>query len=164
MLSASAPITLPPLPARSSPREFTRVRFRPPRAFSSSATATATSTAYASREDTASPYLNLQRMNSCTSLYEVLGIPTGASFQEIKSAYRRLARVCHPDVAAVDRRDSSATDFMKIHAAYSTLSDPVKRADYDRKLLPRYRPMTSVRMASGFTGYTRRNWETDQCW
>ncbi|XP_038883841.1 chaperone protein dnaJ 11, chloroplastic-like [Benincasa hispida] len=162
MLSASSPLTLPPLPLRSSPREFTRVRFRPPQAFSS--TATASSTAYASREDTASPYLNLQRMASCTSLYEVLGIPSGASFQEIKSAYRRLARVCHPDVAAVDRKDSSATDFMKIHAAYSTLSDPEKRADYDRKLLRRFRPVASVRMASGFTGYTRRNWETDQCW
>ncbi|XP_023003937.1 chaperone protein dnaJ 11, chloroplastic [Cucurbita maxima] len=162
MISAFSPLTLPPLPARFSPREFTHVRFRPPQAFS--ATATASSTAYATRENTALPYLNLQRMPSYTSLYDVLGLPTEASFQEIKSAYRRLARVSHPDVAAIDRKDSSANDFMKIHAAYSTLSDPEKRADYDRKLLRRCRPVASVRMASGFTGYTRRNWETDQCW
>ncbi|KAE8709498.1 Chaperone protein dnaJ 11 [Hibiscus syriacus] len=73
-------------------------------------------------------------MAACTSLYQVLGIPIGASNQEIKSAYRRLARVCHPDVAAIDRKDSSADEFMEIHAAYSTLSDPEKRAVYDSKV------------------------------
>uniref|UniRef100_A0A2P2N152 Uncharacterized protein MANES_02G104900 n=1 Tax=Rhizophora mucronata TaxID=61149 RepID=A0A2P2N152_RHIMU len=94
------------------------------------------------------------------SLYEVLGIPVGASGQEIKTAYRQLARTCHPDVAAVDRKDSSAGEFMRIHAAYSTLYDPEKRAVYDRKLFRRnQRPLTA-----GLSGYGGRNWETDQCW
>ncbi|XP_003533165.1 chaperone protein dnaJ 11, chloroplastic-like [Glycine soja] len=75
-------------------------------------------------------YLN----SSYFSLYDILGIPSDASNQEIKAAYQRLARVYHPDMAAIDRKNSSADEFMKIHAAYSTLSDPDKRANYDRSL------------------------------
>ena len=101
-------------------------------------------------------------MSSFNSLYEILGIPAAASHQEIKAAYRRLARVCHPDVAAVDRKDSSADEFMKIHAAYSTLSDPQKRATYDRSLLVRRQKPLST--SSSFPSYGGRNWETDQCW
>ncbi|KAJ1408790.1 DnaJ domain containing protein [Sesbania bispinosa] len=132
-----------------------RVRSRPIVAF---ATATATAEARSTwTEQPRTSYLN----SSCTSLYEILGIPAGASNQEIKAAYRRLARVCHPDVAAIDRKNSSADEFMKIHAAYSTLSDPDKRASYDRSLFRRQRPLST---ASIFSGYSSRNWETDQCW
>ncbi|CAB4287803.1 unnamed protein product [Prunus armeniaca] len=155
MLSAStstffaAPIlsaTPPP------PKTSTRAHFRPISAFAAGSTCTSDETATAS-------YLGHQKM---TSLYEILGIPAVATCQEIKSAYRRLARVCHPDVAAIERKDTSADEFMKIHAAYSTLSDPEKRADYDRKFMRRSRPLST---ASGYSGYyTRRNWETDQCW
>lgn len=143
--------------AVASPSSSCRVRSRPIVAF-----ATATSTAEARSSWTEQPprpsYLN----SSCSSLYDILGIPAGASSQEIKAAYRRLARVCHPDVAAIDGKNSSADEFMKIHAAYSTLSDPDKRANYDRSLFRRQqRPLST---AAVFTGYTRRNWETDQCW
>ncbi|MBA0559624.1 hypothetical protein Golob_016578, partial [Gossypium lobatum] len=98
----------------------------------------------------------------CTSLYQVLGISVGASNLEIKAAYRRLARVCHPDVAEIGRKDLSAEEFLKIHTAYSTLSDPEKRAVYDSKLIwRRQRPLVS---ASRVTGYNKgRSWETDQC-
>ncbi|OMP11415.1 hypothetical protein CCACVL1_00529 [Corchorus capsularis] len=139
-----------------------RVKFRPSLV---AATATATenfTSTYTSKQEkgSSSGYLSRPGMASCTSLYEVLGISVGASNQEIKAAYRRLARVCHPDVAAIDRKDSSADEFMKIHAAYSTLSDPEKRAVYDSKLIwRRQRPLTS---ASRFS--RGRNWETDQCW
>ncbi|KAH7846803.1 hypothetical protein Vadar_018361 [Vaccinium darrowii] len=101
--------------------------------------------------------------NSQSSLYEVLGVQMGSSSQEIKSAYRRLARVVHPDVASNGaRNDTSAADeFIRIHAAYSTLSDPGKRADYDRTLFQRRSPVAT----SSFSGYTSgRSWETDQCW
>ncbi|KAK7262958.1 hypothetical protein RJT34_30540 [Clitoria ternatea] len=101
-------------------------------------------------------------MASCTTLYEVLEIGAAASSEEIKAAYRRLARACHPDVAAVDRKESSAGEFMKIQAAYCTLSDPEKRATYDRSLVRRQPPLTTT--SSGFSGYSGRNWETDQCW
>ncbi|KAK2986677.1 hypothetical protein RJ640_020839 [Escallonia rubra] len=107
--------------------------------------------------------------NSQASLYEVLGIQMGATCQDVKSAYRRLARVLHPDVAA---SGGQGDEFMKIHAAYSTLSDPEKRADYDRNLFRLQRPASSsfamsaapASEASRFSGYTRRTWETDQCW
>ncbi|XP_068339661.1 chaperone protein dnaJ 11, chloroplastic-like [Pyrus communis] len=100
------------------------------------------------------------RIGSSSSLYEVLGIHAGATCHEIKSAYRKLARVVHPDVAK-----SSADEFMKVHEAYSTLSDAQKRADYDRKMLIG-RPRTGVASSYAYatTMSTGRRWETDQCW
>ncbi|KAK4790376.1 hypothetical protein SAY86_017680 [Trapa natans] len=96
-----------------------------------------------------------------SSFYEILGIPIGATSEEIKTAYRQLARVFHPDVAAVGRK-GAADEFMRIHAAYSTLSDPQKRAVYDGKLYRRSRPLTAISPAA--SGYRGMNWETDQCW
>ncbi|KAA8546090.1 hypothetical protein F0562_020459 [Nyssa sinensis] len=84
-----------------------------------------------------------------SSFYEVLGIPASASGYEIKAAYRRLARTCHPDVVATNvGKERSATEFMKIHAAYSTLSDPDKRATYDRDLFRLGRPFGSPSVTS----------------
>ncbi|KAF6152886.1 hypothetical protein GIB67_002971 [Kingdonia uniflora] len=115
---------------------------------------------------TATPSPTMASISS--SLYEILGIPMGASCDEIKTAYRRLARVCHPDVVAINAKDTSADKFMKIHAAYSTLSDPQKRADYDRALFrkksPYNSPFSTSSASSAMGSYSRRNWETDQCW
>jgi molecular chaperone DnaJ len=62
--------------------------------------------------------------------YEVLGVPRDASADEIKSAYRRLARRYHPDV---NPEDPTAEDkFKEIGEAYSVLSDPEKRNRFDR--------------------------------
>ncbi|KAG8377931.1 hypothetical protein BUALT_Bualt08G0085100 [Buddleja alternifolia] len=101
------------------------------------------------------------------SFYEVLGVQTGASCQEIKSAYRKLARVLHPDVASNGRDgDTSPADaFMRVHAAYATLSDPEKRAVYDSSLFRRRMRAASL-SANGYSELTRRGrtWETDQCW
>ncbi|MBA0685568.1 hypothetical protein Goari_013222 [Gossypium aridum] len=141
--------------------------FRPSIAAVATATATATTitSTYASKKEKGSTggYLSRPGMVLCTSLYQVLGISVGASNLEIKAAYRRLARVCHPDVAKIGRKDLSAEEFLKIHTAYSTLSDPEKRAVYDSKLIRRrQRPLVS---ASRLTGYNKgRSWETDQCW
>ncbi|KAJ6953462.1 chaperone protein dnaJ 11 [Populus alba x Populus x berolinensis] len=109
------------------------------------------------------------------SLYEVLGIQMGATCQEIKAAYRKLARTLHPDVAANVQKEDTAYEFIKVHEAYETLSDPDKRADYDRSLFRPGRQMSSPFamsaatmetnvVAAGFPAYTRRRWETDQCW
>ncbi|PWA85068.1 DnaJ domain-containing protein [Artemisia annua] len=116
------------------------------------------SAAYATAERTSTE--TLLRSSSSSSLYDVLGVRMGADTREVKAAYRKLARVLHPDVG---RGDSSADEFMKVHSAYSTLSDPEKRADYDRALFQRRvaRSSSPVRSASG---YTSRRWETDQCW
>lgn len=62
-------------------------------------------------------------------LYEVLGVPRSASAEDIKKAYRRLARQYHPDV---NRDDGAEERFKEINAAYEVLSDEEKRARYDR--------------------------------
>ena len=64
------------------------------------------------------------------SYYEILGVKPGASEQEIKQAYRRLARQFHPDVNPGDK--SAEAKFKQINAAYEVLSDKEKRQKYDR--------------------------------
>ncbi|KAK7320294.1 hypothetical protein VNO77_29632 [Canavalia gladiata] len=102
-----------------------------------------------------------------TSLYEVLRIKQNASAVEIKSAYRNLAKVYHPD-SAVRPSESDERDFIEIHDAYETLSDPSSRALYDLSLMPTHCGNRSFSLSvdpngsSGF--YQTRRWETDQCW
>ncbi|HEX9593873.1 MAG TPA: J domain-containing protein [bacterium] len=65
-----------------------------------------------------------------TDLYADLGVKRDASSEEIKRAYRRLARKFHPDVNPGNRRAEER--FKKIARAYDILGDPEKRAQYDR--------------------------------
>jgi molecular chaperone DnaJ len=61
--------------------------------------------------------------------YALLGIAHGAGHAELRRAWRRLALRWHPDRAG----DGATTTFLKIHAAYAVLSDPISRAAYDRR-------------------------------
>jgi len=61
--------------------------------------------------------------------YEVLGVQKNASSDEIKSAFRRLARQYHPDVS---KEPDAEEKFKEINEAYGVLSDPQKRSQYDR--------------------------------
>lgn len=61
-------------------------------------------------------------------LYETLGVDRDASFDDIKKAYRKLARSYHPDV---NPDPKMAEKFKEITAAYEVLSDPDKRQNYD---------------------------------
>ncbi len=61
--------------------------------------------------------------------YEVLGVSRAASDEEIKKAFRRLAKQYHPDA---NKEQDSGARFVEINEAYEVLSDPQKRAAYDR--------------------------------
>lgn len=61
--------------------------------------------------------------------YEVLGLPKNSSLEEIKKAYRNLARKHHPDV---DKSTGAEERFKEINEAYQILSDPKKKEAYDR--------------------------------
>lgn len=67
-----------------------------------------------------------------TDYYKVLGISRTASKSEVKSAYRKLARLRHPDVNRGS--ESAAHEFALLSKAYRVLIDPQERAYYDEKL------------------------------
>ncbi|UCC87769.1 MAG: DnaJ domain-containing protein, partial [Anaerolineales bacterium] len=68
-------------------------------------------------------------MSSKRDYYEVLGVGRTASADEVKKAYRQLARQYHPDVS---READAEARFKEINEAYEVLSDQQKRATYDR--------------------------------
>src|SRR5579864_9244320 len=61
--------------------------------------------------------------------YKVLGVARGASSEEIKKAFRKLARKYHPDVNPGDKK--AEAKFKEINEAYEVLSDSDKRKKYD---------------------------------
>ena len=99
-------------------------------------------------------------VSTAATPYDVLGLRAGATAREIKAAYRRLARERHPDVAP-----GAADDFVRLHDAYATLSDPDTRARYDRgAVAPAAVAAQRPRPGWGAARPRRRTWETDQCW
>src|SRR4051812_23309512 len=62
--------------------------------------------------------------------YEVLGVQRGASDDEIKKAYRKLARENHPDRNPGDKQ--AEANFKEVQDAYDVLSDAKKKAQYDQ--------------------------------
>ncbi len=63
--------------------------------------------------------------------YEVLGVNKNATDEELKKAYRKLAKKYHPD-ANPDNKKEAEAKFKEVNEAYETLSDKQKRDMYDR--------------------------------
>jgi len=74
-----------------------------------------------------------QRPDESPTLYATLGVPNTATDTEIRSAYRRLARMWHPDVCC--KEPDAAEQFKRINHAYDLLRNPAKRAKYDAGLV-----------------------------
>ncbi len=70
--------------------------------------------------------------------YRVLGVRRGASDDEIRKAYRRKAKACHPDTAPAWRREAMHERFLQLQEAYLVLSDPVRRKALDLELQARH--------------------------
>ncbi|CAK9308622.1 unnamed protein product [Citrullus colocynthis] len=100
---------------------------------------------------------------SSASLYDILRVNHNASSVEIKTAYRTLAKIYHPDSLRRSDSDSSFDDgcsFLEIHNAYETLSDPATRAHYDLALAA----LSRRSFPRSSRSRPHRRWETDQCW
>ena len=82
-------------------------------------------------------------------LYILLGVERGAELNEIKRAYKRLARRLHPDINPGD--GEAAERFRQILVAYETLSDPDRRRRYDQGQSAT--PMMDEASSFGFTGF-----------
>ncbi|BFG35371.1 hypothetical protein CerSpe_216440 [Prunus speciosa] len=70
------------------------------------------------------------------NFYEVLslGSENNVGLQDIKKAYRSMARKFHPDVCPPSAKEESTRKFIELQTAYETLSDPISREMYDYQL------------------------------
>ena len=83
--------------------------------------------------------------------YDVLGLQKGATEEEIKKAYRRLAKENHPDLHPGDK--DAENRFKEINEAYEILNDPEKRSAYDQFGFAGVDPSYAAQQGGGFGGF-----------
>src|SRR3954464_4929612 len=112
-------------------------------------------TASCGRRRSSSPGLRADRRAMAVAFrdyYDALGVPRDASEEDIRRAYRRLARQYHPDI----NKASDAEDrFKAVSEAYEVLRDPEKRSLYDR-FGENWKAGQDVSGAPGFDGFRPR--------
>jgi hypothetical protein len=94
--------------------------------------------------------------------YKVLGIRRTASKSEVKSAYRKLARVRHPDLNGGS--ESAAREFALLSKAYRVLIDPQERAYYDEQLSKRLNGGYSILHSNNLYASRARNLAVQAKW
>ncbi len=88
--------------------------------------------------------------------YTILQVSKDATTEEIKQAYRRLAKALHPDLNP--NNPSNARRFRDVTAAYDVLSDDTKRRQHDREAAAAERVRGSQNFEESLEGFFRRNW------
>ncbi|ONK77175.1 uncharacterized protein A4U43_C02F3870 [Asparagus officinalis] len=95
------------------------------------------------------------------SFYELLGVSEGGSGDEIKRAYKQLARKYHPDASpGPELAEEYTRRFIEVQEAYVTLSDPRRRAVYDGDLALGLHPAFSTRRRSDEELEERSQWKS----
>ncbi|XP_020586652.1 uncharacterized protein LOC110028926 [Phalaenopsis equestris] len=116
---------------------------------------------HASRSSTKRTLTRVSNWNSEKSPYETLELERDANEDKIKIAYRRLAKLYHPDVydgrETLEKGETAEARFIKIQAAYELLMDEEKRGQYDRDL--RLNPMKASQAWTEWLMKKRRAFE-----
>ena len=97
-----------------------------------------------------------------TNYYQVLGIRRSASKSEVKSAYRKLARIRHPDVNGGSEK--AAREFALLSKAYRVLIDPQERAHYDEQLSAQSNSGASILQSNNVHAQRARNLAVQARW
>src|SRR5437763_15180610 len=106
------------------------------------------------RETRTEPLEGARHAMADRDYYEVLGVARTATPEQIKKAYRTLARKHHPDVNPGDKKAEAR--FKEAQQAYDILSDPEKRSLYDRFGNAAFEGMAAAGPRSGASEWTAR--------
>ncbi|KAG2011658.1 DnaJ domain-containing protein [Coprinopsis cinerea AmutBmut pab1-1] len=100
-----------------------------------------------------------------TTFYDILSIDKSASVDEVRKAYRKRALETHPDKldpsATEEEKQAAEREFPKVHEAFQTLGDPLKKRRYDAVLALRLDPKLVSKHGSGLMA-DRREWARQQ--
>lgn len=100
-------------------------------------------------------FFNEHFPNPLNNAYKVLGISSKATFDEIKSAYRKLALKYHPK--ANPGNEEAHNKFVEVNGAYNAICDEIRRENYDNVL---FGSMVPVKAHSIFDDFFGNRWES----